>query len=43
MQFFLKKYIFFFFLKIEFVLAKSVDPDAIPHYAASYPAPHHLP
>ena len=41
--FFFKKYFFSFFLKIEFVLAKSVDPDAIPHYAASHPAPHHLP
>ena len=35
--------VYFLFLKIDFVLANSVDPDAMPHYVASHSAPHHLP
>ena len=42
-KFFKKKNVNFLILKIDFVLANSVDPDAMPHYAASHPAPHHLP
>ena len=38
-----KKNVNFLILKIDFVLANSVDPDAMPHYVASHPAPHHLP
>ena len=40
---FKKKNVNFPLLKIDFVLANSVDPDATPHYVASHPAPHHLP
>ena len=38
-----KKNVNFLILKIDFVLANSVDTDAMPHYVASHPAPHHLP
>ena len=38
-----KKNVNFLILKMYFVLANSVDPDAMPHYVASHPAPHHLP